>query len=140
MVTRSVFAGPAALAEGAAAEFLSRAAEAIAARGRFLVALSGGSTPRAAHAAIARRASECDWGAVHVVWGDERCVPPDDPASNYRMARETLLSRVPIPGENVHRWRAELPPEGAAVDYARERWTFSPGIGTRDRSVSRAIR
>lgn len=53
-----------------------------------------------------------------MAWGDERCVPPDDPASNFRMARETLLSRVPIPAENVHRWLAERSPEEAAADYA----------------------
>ena len=62
---------------------------------------------------------ELDWQRTHVVWGDERCVPPDDPESNYRMAKETLLDRVPIPGNQIHRIRGEDDPEQAAVDYER---------------------
>ena len=61
-----------------------------------------------------------DWSRVHVFLGDERCVPPDDPASNYRMARETLLDHVPIPPANVHRIRGEDPPAVAAAAYERE--------------------
>lgn len=57
---------------------------------------------------------------MHLFWGDERCVPPDDPESNYRMARETLLGRVPIPAGNVHRWPAERPPEEAAARYGED--------------------
>jgi 6-phosphogluconolactonase len=111
---RFVFEDPPALARGAADEFLRCAREAIAARGRFLVALSGGSTPRAAYAEIARRKRELDGTAVDFFWGDERCVPPDDPASNYRMARETLLGPLAIPESRIHRWRSELPPKTAA--------------------------
>jgi 6-phosphogluconolactonase len=114
VVTRSVFPDPPALARSAADEFLRCARESIAARGRFLVALSGGSTPRAAHAEIARRGRELDWTAVDFFWGDERCVPPDDPASNYRMARETLLGPLGVPESRIHRWRSELPPKTAA--------------------------
>jgi 6-phosphogluconolactonase len=117
MMTRPVFADPASLARGAAEEFLVRGREAIASRGRFLAALAGGSTPRAAHAEIARRRDEIDWATVHLFWGDERCVPPGDPQSNYRMARETLLSRVPLSEANVHRWPTELPPADAAARY-----------------------
>lgn len=112
---RSVFETPPALASAAADEFLRAGREAISARGTFLAALSGGETPRATHAAIAERAGEIDWMRVHLFWGDERCVAPDDPQSNYRMARETLLSRVPIPAANAHRWRSELPPAEASA-------------------------
>jgi 6-phosphogluconolactonase len=122
MIPRSavVFETPAELASGAAAEFLRAGREAIAARGCFLAALSGGGTPRATHAAIAGRAEQIDWSRVHLFWGDERAVPPEDPRSNFRMARETLLSRVPIPPANVHRWKAELSPVEAAARYEEE--------------------
>ena len=113
-MTRCIFPDPPALARGAADEFFRCARESIAARGRFLVALSGGSTPRATHAEIARRRKELDGTAVDFFWGDERCVPPDDPASNFRMARETLLDPLAIPESQVHRWRSELPPKTAA--------------------------
>ncbi len=116
----SVFETPTTLARAAAGEFLRAGNEAIAVRGRFLAALSGGGTPRATHEAIADRAGEIDWRRVHVFWGDERCVGPDDPRSNFRMARETLLSRAPTPAENVHRWKAELPPSEAAGLYGND--------------------
>ena len=78
---------------------------------RFTVALAGGETPRYLYSLLAssQYAPQVPWERVHVFWGDERHVPPDDPASNYRMAYDALLSRVPIPPENVHRIRAELP-------------------------------
>lgn len=96
---------------------LSRAA--IAVRGRFALALSGGETPRPLYELLAEPAysSQIDWSRVHVFWGDERCVPPDDPESNYRMARETLLDRVPIPDANVHRIAGEDEPHEAARAY-----------------------
>jgi 6-phosphogluconolactonase len=59
------------------------------------------------------------WHQVHLFWGDERCVLPDDPGSNYRLAHETLISQVPIPADNVHRMRGELEPEAAARAYQR---------------------
>ena len=109
----------ASLARAAAEHFITLAAEAIATRGRFAVALSGGSTPRATYALLASEefAARVDWPRVHVFWGDERCVPPDHPDSNYRMAREALLDKIPIPTENVHRIRGELSPDQAAVAY-----------------------
>jgi 6-phosphogluconolactonase len=90
------------------------------------VALSGGSTPRATYALLAtvEFASLVDWPRVHVFWGDERCVPLDDPDSNYRMARETLLDHVPLPTRNVHRIRGEMDPEAAAQAYAAELRAF----------------
>jgi 6-phosphogluconolactonase len=112
----------ASLARAAAEHFVTLAAAAIAARGQFVVALSGGSTPRTSYALLASHqfAQRVDWPRVHVFWGDERCVPPDHPESNYRMAREALLDRVPIPTENVHRMRGELPPDQAATAYQAE--------------------
>jgi len=85
-----------ALMEAAAARFVSAAGAAIRASGRFVVALAGGSTPKALYALLAGApwAGRVDWSRVHVFWGDERCVPPDDPASNYRMTRETLLAHT----------------------------------------------
>ena len=78
--------------------------------------LSGGSTPRGMHEVLAELPG-IDWTRVHVFWGDERTVPPDDPASNYGMARDTLLSNVEIPEANIHRMRGEIDPREAAADY-----------------------
>jgi 6-phosphogluconolactonase len=81
--------------------------------------LAGGGTPLAVYAALAGRA-DVPWPRVHVFWGDERLVPPDDPGSNYRAAREALLTHLPIPAENVHRPRGEWPAEAAVADYATQ--------------------
>jgi 6-phosphogluconolactonase len=75
--------------------------------------------------------SEVPWRQVHLFWGDERCVPPDDPGSNYHMAEETLLRHVPVPSENVHRVQGELAPEQAARAYARDLEDFFCGPHTR---------
>lgn len=107
------------LAEAAARDFAARATEAIEERGRFAVALAGGSTPEATYEILARDyADGIDWSRVHVFFGDERTVPPDHEDSNYRMARETLLDYVPV--GSVHRMRGELPPEEAAASYEDE--------------------
>jgi 6-phosphogluconolactonase len=121
----------AALARNAAQRFVTLARQAIDARGKFTVALSGGATPRDPYALLATpdavRAAQVDWARVHIFWGDERAVPPDHPDSNYRMAYETLLSRVPVPPQNIHRIRAELPAEEAARAYAETlRQFFQP--------------
>ena len=110
------------LAAEAAQRFAAAAATAITERGRFVVALSGGSTPGPAYEQLASEplASQVDWVRVFVLWGDERCVPPDHPDSNYRMASLALLDRVPIPRKNVHRIRGELDPHDAAASYRRE--------------------
>jgi len=117
-----IYPDVAALAGAAAERFVAASTEAIRVRGRFLVALSGGSTPRATYALLATGpfAGRVDWTRVHVLWGDERCVPPDHPESNYRMAREVLLDKVPLPSENVHRIRGECPLEEAATAYQAE--------------------
>lgn len=114
-----VYETPQELAEAAARDFAARAEEAVNERGRFAVALAGGSTPKATYEVLAENyAGELDWSKVHVFFGDERTVPPDREDSNYRMARETLLSRIPV--GSVHRMRGELPPEEAAAAYERE--------------------
>src|SRR5262249_59710114 len=99
-----VFPDPATLARAAADDFVRRASDAIAARGRFTVALSGGTTPRRLYELLAGEPyrDRVPWAKTHLFWGDERHVPPDDPQSNYRMAREAMLSKVPIPETNVH--------------------------------------
>jgi 6-phosphogluconolactonase len=115
-VSVQLYETPEALAEAAARAFVDRAAESIAERGRFAVALAGGSTPKATYGVLARdHAEDVDWPNVHVFFGDERTVPPDHEDSNYRMAREALLDRVPV--GSVHRMRGELPPDEAAASY-----------------------
>ncbi|HEX7077285.1 MAG TPA: 6-phosphogluconolactonase [Candidatus Eisenbacteria bacterium] len=112
-----------ALAEAAAGEFLSIGAEAIRSAGRFTVALAGGNTPRLAYERIAATWRDApdgplDWSRVQLFWGDERYVPRDDPQSNYRMAREALIVRVPVPADNIHPAPTDLPdPREAAARY-----------------------
>jgi 6-phosphogluconolactonase len=118
-----VFSSPEALADAVARHIVASAAEAISSRGRFTLALAGGSTPQATYSRLGTgdwRLATGDWRLVHILWGDERCVPPDDPQSNYRMAKEALLDRVPIPPEQIHRIRGEDDPEKAAAEYERE--------------------
>jgi len=113
-----VLPDPAALAREATNRFVALARSAIAEQGRFSVALSGGSTPRLLYEQLA--AQPIEWQQVHVFWGDERCVPPDHPDSNYGMARRALLSHIGIPAHNVHRLKGELDPEQAARQYEDE--------------------
>ena len=118
-----VFSSPELLADAVALHIVNCAANAVAVTGRFTIALSGGSTPAAAYRRLATPDSRLptpDWQRTHVVWGDERCVPPDDLRSNYRMAKEALLDRVPIPADQIHRIRGEDDPEKAAAEYERE--------------------
>jgi len=107
------------LARRAAAEWVRTADEAIARAGRFAVALSGGNTPRALYAKLAGEVlrSRIAWERWHFFWGDERSVPPDHADSNYRMAFEALLSRVPVPAANIHRIETERGPAEAAAAY-----------------------
>jgi 6-phosphogluconolactonase len=113
-----VLSDPAALAREAADRFTALARTAIAAQGRFTVALSGGSTPRLLYEQLITRPIE--WQRVHVFWGDERCVPPDHPDSNYGLAQIALLSHINIPAQNVHRLKGELDSELAAQQYEDE--------------------
>ncbi|CAN5623026.1 6-phosphogluconolactonase [soil metagenome] len=114
------------LAEAAARDFVDRASAAIRETGRFAVALAGGSTPEVTYAMLAtEHADEVDWSNVHVFFGDERTVPPDDEDSNHRMANEALLSHVSV--GSVHRMKGELPPDEAATEYEEElREFFGP--------------
>lgn len=118
-----VVAGPAELAVAAADEWRARALAA-APSGRFSVALAGGRTPQPLHALLADPREPyrdaLPWALTHVFFGDERSVPPDDPASNYGAARDALLSRVPLPPGNVHRIRGEDDAGAAARAYEEE--------------------
>ena len=105
------------LFQAAAEEVIHAATSAITERGRFTIALSGGSTPKNLYTLIAANASaSLPWDRMFFFWGDERHVPPDDPDSNYRMAKETLLSKVAIPPANIFRIPAENPDASAAAD------------------------
>ena len=117
-----VFPDAASLARAAAQRFMDQGMAALKARRQFVVALSGGTTPRATYEQLASKpfAHSVFWPRAHVFWGDERCVPPDHPDSNYRMARQVLLDTVPIPVENIHRIQGELPPDQAAAAYQAE--------------------
>ncbi len=116
-----MYADPKSVAQAGAERIVDEADRAVRARGRFCIALAGGSTPRLLYEMLAaEHAGRIDWPRVHVFWGDERCVPDGDPGSNYQMAHEALLAHVPIPFANVHRIRGEHPdPHGAAIEYDR---------------------
>jgi len=115
-----VFADAGAVAQALAESFVLAAGAAIAERGAFTVALSGGKTPRAAYELLALDPlrTSLSWSEIFIYFGDERCVPPDDERSNYRMAREAFLDAVPIPEGNVARVRGEADPGQAANEYA----------------------
>src|SRR4051812_1353741 len=114
----------AALARRAAQYFLEMTEEAVDAQGQARVAVSGGSTPKAAFQLLAdpnqHFRAAMPWDRLQLYWVDERTVPPDHPDSNYRMTRETLLDRVPLPPDQVHRMEGELEPEVAASRYESE--------------------
>lgn len=121
IVTIRVFESCNELARSAAERIAGLAAEAVDRRGRFVVALAGGTTPRHTYerlAAVPLR-DVVPWADVHVCWGDERMVPPTDEASNYRMAHEALLKYVPVPASQVHRVPTGCgAPERVARTYA----------------------
>ena len=111
-----------ALAEVAATRVTERVEQSIAARGSAIVCLTGGKTPEQLYRALADPArpwrARIDWARVQLYWGDERHVPPEHPDSNYGMAARALVKQVPIPPQNVHRMRGELPdPHAAAREY-----------------------
>ena len=114
----------ASLACRAAQYFVEMAGEAVAGRGRARIAISGGSTPRAAFQSLADPAlpwrSRMPWDRLDLYWVDERAVPPDHAESNYRMTREALLDHVPLRPEQIHRMEGELEPEVAAARYESE--------------------
>lgn len=121
-MTIEIFSTPDELATGAANFIAGLANRAIAARGQFSIALSGGSTPIAAYRKLAATpfASSLDWQHMHIFWSDERCVPPTDPDSNYLGAKSALLDAVSLPKANIHRIHGELEPDRAAELYRAE--------------------
>jgi 6-phosphogluconolactonase len=128
-----VFPDPQSLFDAAAEVVIRRAADSIAASGRVTLVLAGGSTPEGLYRRLASRhcRDRIAWPHVHLFWGDERCVPPEDPASNYRMAREALLDHVPVRPAQVHRMRGEDVPGIAAADYEA---LVRGALGGRDRA------
>jgi 6-phosphogluconolactonase len=116
-----VVADGAALAREAAERIVTASAAAVKAKGSFSIALSGGSTPKVTFGLLAADPyrSKIDWAKWDVYWGDERCVPPDHADSNFKMAREAMLSKVPILEQNIHRMRAEIDPAAAATEYGK---------------------
>jgi 6-phosphogluconolactonase len=133
-----IFANAQELARGAAEYFLARSREAVAEKGFFTVALSGGSTPKILYELLV--STQVPWTKIHFFWSDERHVPPDHPDSNYRMAYEAMLSRVPVPENNVHRVHGENP-DAAKAAYEYEQ-TLLPldlillGLGTDGHTAS----
>jgi 6-phosphogluconolactonase len=106
---------PAKLFQAAADEFAEAANAAVQTQGKFTVTLSGGSTPKGMfHLLAGEKFASFPWNKIYFFWGDERHVPPDHPDSNYRMADEALLSKVPVPKENVFR----VPTENKDADSA----------------------
>jgi 6-phosphogluconolactonase len=124
---------PTTVASMAAQRFANLARESVTSRSRFSVALSGGSTPETLYRLLADEpySEEIPWHGVHLFWGDERCVPPDHPESNYRLVYETLIAHVPLSWENIHRIRGEREPQAAARAYERELRDFFCGPRSR---------
>ena len=116
-----ICADAAELAQEAARRFAELAEVFVGSVGKFTVALSGGSTPRAMYSILAEKpfADSLPWRSIYFFWGDERCVPPDHADSNYRMANEALLAKIPVPRENIFRIPAEdADHERAAANYS----------------------
>ena len=107
-----------------AAQYIVRlASEAIVTRGRFTIALSGGSTPKILYGLLGTEPyrGQINWASVEIFWSDERCVPPDSADSNYALAQEVLLSKIPIPANQVHRMPTDQPDrEAASREYTSE--------------------
>ncbi len=116
------------VAAAAARRLAALAGAAVSARGRCLICLAGGTTPRALHRMLAGDLwrSRIPWNACHIFWGDDRCVPPTDPGSNYGQAQVDLLSKVPVPAAHIHRVMGELEPAAAATSYAAELAFLAP--------------
>lgn len=119
------FPSLASLSASAAEEIARIATESIASRGRFTIALSGGSTPRTLYGTLAQGYhKKIDWQHVHIFWGDERYVPHDDPSSNYRMAKESLLDAIPIPSINIHPVPILTDPSDSSENYSEKLQAF----------------
>lgn len=121
----------ASLFQACAERLVTLAAESIARHGGFHWAVAGGATPRGLYQLLATPAfrERIDWSQVHIYFGDERCVPPEDAQSNFRMVREALLDTVGVPAAQVHRVQGELAPETAASQYAETLRRHLPEAG-----------
>ena len=119
-----------ALARAAAERFEAAARRSVRERGRFSVVLAGGSTPQPLYRRLATTdsAQALPWAQTAVLFGDERCVPPAHPSSNFRMARETLLDGVPIPAGHIYRIEGERAPREAATRYEIKLRALFPGL------------
>jgi 6-phosphogluconolactonase len=117
------------LMRAAAEKVVALGDTALTTRGRFTFALSGGKTPRPLYQLLASDEflPLLDWQQTQIFWGDERCVPPEHPDSNYRMARELLLDYVPLPMDHIYRIKGELEPYQAAEQYDERLHTFFSG-------------
>ncbi len=137
-----VHASTDALMHAAAEELIATAKNAVDTSGRFAVALAGGNTPRQLYTLLAggKYAPRIAWASVEVLFGDERCVPPDHDASNYRMANEALLAHVPLDSTRVHRIRGEDAPSAAAAAYERTlRTVFATPTGPPQATAGRCL-
>ena len=124
------FADNPAVAAGFAAEFKSWLDACDPDQKKITIAVSGGSTPKLLFAHLAENyADSIDWSRLHFFWGDDRCVQPDDPESNYGEAKKLLLDQMAIPTENIHRVRGEDDPVGEAIRYGSEIAQFVPAGG-----------
>lgn len=111
-----------AISHEAAGIFIRLSKDRIASRGKFAVAVSGGSSPKTFYALLAsdRYRDNAEWSKIHFFWVDERCVPKEGEQSNFRLVFDNLISRISIPDENIHRIKGEYEPEKAAQDYEDE--------------------
>ena len=125
-----IFADPEELSQFAARQFSNLAQEAVDRHGRFMVALTGGSSPRRLHQLLAGPPyqDQIPWQKVHIFWGDERYVPLTDDRSNAKMAFDTLLNHVDIPEHQIHLMTSALPPEVFARQYAQIIKDYFQGI------------
>lgn len=115
-----------ALSKNAALLFIACFEKAVSEKGFFSALLSGGATPLQLYFLLASKeySGRVQWEKTHFFWGDERCVPPESPESNFNAARQSLLSRIDIPPENIHRIKSELAPDEAARQYENELASF----------------
>lgn len=107
-------------ARDAAAFILEQGRTALGERGEFRLALSGGNTPRPVYRELAARAQDLSWERTFITFGDERCVPPSDPQSNFRMAQESLFTPAAVPERSIARLRGEIDPQVAAQEYEEQ--------------------
>jgi 6-phosphogluconolactonase len=126
-----VLPNPDALVRAASERIADTLIQILLAKQNATLVLTGGKTPKPVYELLGTQAcsTHIDWERIHIFWGDERCVPPENPESNFGMAYDALISRIPVPQENVHRMRGELDPEQAAKLYEREILDFFQGSG-----------